>query len=147
MQVRSDREYRFDQPPDVVWDALARVEDYRAWWPWLRRFDAPGLVPGASWRCTIRPPLPYALRMTIRLDDVQPEAHVAARVTGDIQGDATVDLTPAGHGCVVQLRSTLAPSGPPLRTVARFAPWLARYGHDWVLDTGLRQFRKRALGG
>jgi uncharacterized protein YndB with AHSA1/START domain len=146
VEVRSRREYRFDAPAAAVWEALGRVEDYRSWWPWLRRFDAPGLVEGASWRCTIRPPLPYSLRLTVHLEEVQQHAHIAATVTGDVEGDATIDLHADEDGCVVELRSALAPSGRPMRTVARFTPWIARFGHDWVLDTGLRQFRRRALG-
>jgi hypothetical protein len=27
------------------------------------------------------------------------------------------------------------------------APVMVRFGHDWVLDAGLRQFRRRALTG
>ena len=146
MHVRSDREYRFDASPAAVWEALGRVDDYRTWWPWLRRFDADGLATGARWTCTIRPPLPYALRLVVGIDDVEPPERITATVTGDIQGDASVDLAPDGDGCVVRLRSSLAPAGQPLRAVARLTPWLARFGHDWVLDTGLRQFRRRALG-
>lgn len=146
MEVRSDRTYRFPEPADVVWDALASVEDYRGWWPWLRRFDAPGLAAGATWRCTVRPPLPYALRFAVALDEVRRPEQVVATVTGDITGVASVVLTPDGDGCEVRLQSTLAPAGQPLRTVARLTPWLARFGHDWVLDTGFGQFRRRALG-
>ena len=146
MEVRSDRSYRFDVPPDVVWAAIGSVDAYRSWWPWLRRFDADGLVTGDTWSCTVRPPLPYVLRFAVSLDEVRPVAHIAAVVSGDIGGHATVDLAVDGEGCTVRLRSDLAPSGAPLRLVARGAPWLARFGHDWVLDTGFRQFRRRALG-
>lgn len=146
MHVRSDRRYRFDVPPDAVWDALAGVDDYRSWWPWLRRFDAHGLVPGARWTCTIRPPLPYALQLEVTIEDAHRPERITATVTGDVRGDASVELEPDGAGCTVRLRSSLAPSGQPLRTIARLTPWLARFGHDWVLDTGLRQFRRRALG-
>lgn len=146
MEVRSDRTYRFAEPPDVVWDALASVDDYRRWWPWLRRLEAHGLAAGETWTCTVRPPLPYVLEFAVALDEVERPSRVTATVSGDIAGSATVDLEPDGDGCTVRLRSALAPAGQPLRTVARLAPWLSRFGHDWVLDTGFRQFRRRALG-
>lgn len=145
MQVRSDRSYRFDQPAQDVWDAIGRVDAYRDWWPWLRRFDAVGLVEGDRWRCAIRPPLPYVLDLTVTLQQVVEAERIEASVSGDIVGHAEVTLTPAPDGCQVRLVSTLSPTGQPLRTVTRWAPWLARFGHDWVLDTGLVQFRRRAL--
>lgn len=147
MTVRSDRSYRFDRSAEEVWEAIGRVDDYRRWWPWLRRFEAVGLVPGDRWTCTVRPPVPYALRFTVTLDDVEPLTAVMATVSGDIGGTAELTLSPTsdGAGCSIRLVSALDPCGPALRTVTRAAPWLARFGHDWVLDTGLGQFHRRAL--
>ncbi len=145
MEVRSDRSYRFVTPPEVVWDALCRVDDYRRWWPWLRRLDAQGMVEGDRWRCLILPPVPYILRLTVHLLSVEEHQRVEAQVSGDITGDATLTLDPTDEGCVVRLTSVLRPHRGPLRTVTRVAPWIAHRGHDWVLDTGLRQFRHRAL--
>lgn len=141
MQVRSDRTYLFDRPRETVWNAIGRTDAYRTWWPWLRGFDADGLVPGAKWDCTVRPPLPYVLRFAVTIEDVDEPARISATVTGDLHGDANLALTPTSNGCSVRLVSELAPVGRPLGTVMRVAPWLARFGHDWVLDTGLRQFR------
>ena len=143
--VRSDRTYAFEQPPGAVWDAIARVESYQCWWPWLRRFDAVALRQGERWTCTIRPPLPYVLRFSVTLDEVRPDHLIAATVSGDLGGEAVVSLAPKEDGCVVRLRSSLRPQGQLLRGVAALAPRVARFGHDWVLDTGLRQFRHRAL--
>lgn len=145
MNVRSDRTYRFDRTPSEVWQAFARVDSYRDWWPWLHDFDAEGLTTGDHWRCTVRPPLPYMLRFTVTIDDAVEAERIRATVSGDLRGDATVELRSAGEGCAVRLRSNLRPAGRPLRIVATLAPWLARQGHDWVLDTGSRQFRRRAL--
>lgn len=145
MQVRSDRRYRFPHPPETVWAAIGQVDSFQDWWPWLRRFDAAGLVAGDRWACTIRPPLPYALELTVTLDEVDEPSRIEASVSGDIAGQASVTLDPTAEGCCVRLVSSLSPTGRPLRTVTRWAPWLARFGHDWVLDTGLAQFRQRAL--
>lgn len=147
MTVRSDRSYRFHRSAAEVWEAIGRVEDYRGWWPWLRHFEADGLVPGDRWACTIRPPLPYALHFTVTLDDIEPVSSITATVTGDIGGTAelTVSEPDDRRGCSIRLVSELEPRSTALRTVTRMAPWLARFGHDWVLDTGLGQFRRRAL--
>jgi hypothetical protein len=41
--------------------------------------------------------------------------------------------------------SHLEPGNSLLRAVARLAAPVVRYGHDWVLDTGARQFIDRAV--
>lgn len=143
--MRSDRRHRFDADRATVWDAIGNVDDYQRWWPWLRTFEAEALEEDQTWRCTIRPPLPYELSLDVTLERVERPHRVDARVGGDLTGSARLDLGPVGDGCEIRLRSVLSPRRGMLRTVADWAPWIARRGHDWVLDTGLRQFRERAL--
>lgn len=150
MTVHSDRTLRFDRTPEQVWDAIGRVDEFRGWWPWLRRFDADALQQGDRWECTVRPPVPYVLRFAVSLDHVHRPSSVRATVSGDIEGHAELSISPATasdptDNCDVRLVSALDPSSQTLRAVNRLAPWLARFGHDWVLDTGLGQFRRHAL--
>src|SRR5690348_7899427 len=35
----SSRTWDFPVPADELWDRIAEVQDYRRWWPWLRRFE------------------------------------------------------------------------------------------------------------
>lgn len=148
MEVVSDRRYHLAAPPTEVWDALGRTDEYRLWWPWLRRFDARALEPGEEWRCTIRPPLPYVVRFSLRLDEVQAPETVTARLQGDIRGEARIDLRPtgpAGKSTELRLRAALEPGRATFGVLAQVARPVARFGHDWVLDTGARQFAARAL--
>lgn len=147
MEISSDRRFVLPVPPERVWSALAGTDDYRGWWPWLTAFDATGLEAGARWRCTVRPPLPYSLRFVIELDDVVRPALVTAVVVGDITGRARVDLGPHTDGAEVRLTSTLAPSNRALAVIATVAGPIVRRGHDWVVDTGARQFARHAIGG
>ena len=147
MEVRSDRRYRFPVGPEALWPVLTRVEDYRSWWPWLRGFDATAFEAGAAWSCVVQPPLPYSLRFRILLHEVDPARCALATVEGDIVGDARLELIAIDEGCEARLVSRLAPANPLLRTIARVARPVAQLGHDWVLDTGQRQFRSRALDG
>ena len=145
--IRSDRRFAFDQPPDQVWAAMGNTSAYTRWWPWLRRFEARGLVTGDVWTCHIQPPLPYFLRFTITLDEVVPEASVTATLAGDIAG--TAELAVAGGdagGCDVRLVSDLAPASGVLRAFAVVARPLVVWGHDWVLAEGVRQFKAKGLG-
>lgn len=142
MQICSDRSYDLPVSGPRVWSAITTVEAYPRWWPWLRRFDGTALTPGQVWSCVVQPPLPYSLSFEVHVDDVAPGRAVRAHVDGDICGDAVLEVVTVGSGCRVRLRSTLAPRNRTLRTVAGLAPPVARFGHDWVLDTGLRQFQE-----
>ena len=146
MRIRSDRRHTFAMPPEQLWAAMARVEDYRDWWPWLRHLDATGLERGATWTATVQPPLPYRLRFELHLVAVEAPRLVVADVTGDIEGEARMEVSPTELGSELHLMSALVPTSRVLRTVAQLAEPVARYGHQWVLDTGLRQFRTTVLG-
>lgn len=143
--IRSDRRHSFSVPPDELWDAMLRVDAYREWWPWLRSFDAAALAPGEVWSAVVQPPLPYRLRFEIRLEEVEAPRVASAEVSGDIEGTARLEIEPTGHGSELHLVSALAPTNAVLRAVAQLAQPMVRFGHDWVLDSGLRQFRDRAL--
>jgi uncharacterized protein YndB with AHSA1/START domain len=145
VHVHSARRYRFDAGPEELWAAFTKVEDYRHWWPWLRRFDAGAFAEGERWTCVVQPPLPYSLRFDLVLDEVVEGERVAATVTGDITGSARLELTADGTGSELALESKLAPANAMLRAIAVVARPVVRFGHDWVLDTGLRQFKSSAL--
>jgi uncharacterized protein YndB with AHSA1/START domain len=143
---RTEHHYDFPRPPEEVWASLVRVDRYRDWWPWLASFDAGGFDAGERWRCVVSPPLPYTVRFEVLLEEVEAPRFVTATVTGDIAGPAAIDLraTPSG-GTDLCLVSSLAPSAGLLRAATAIAGPVVRWGHDWVLATGLRQFRQRAF--
>lgn len=145
MEIRSDRRHHFDIGVDELWPKLVQTEHYRTWWPWLRSFDAEAFAVGERWRCRVQPPLPYSLQFEVVLTEVEAARRVTAAVEGDIFGTASIELTPNDAGCELHLVSQLGPANRVLRTIARVARPMVGFGHDWVLDTGLRQFRSRAL--
>ena len=146
MEVESDRRHWFAVPPEELWPTLTRVQDYQAWWPWLRRFDGTAFEAGQCWNCAVQPPLPYRLRFELRLEAVEPGRAVSASITGDIQGSARIEVEPAEGGSELRLVSRLEPASRFLKIVSRSVRPIARFGHDWVIDTGLGQFDARALG-
>jgi len=65
---RSERQVSFDEPPDRLWAALTEVDGYQRWWPWLADLEVDGgFDVGATWRCQVRPPLPYSVRFALTL--------------------------------------------------------------------------------
>lgn len=147
MELFSERRFVFPAPPEEVWARLAETDRYPRWWPWLTSFESDGLVAGARWRCTVRPPLRYAVRFTVDLDEVVPTHLLTARVAGDVAGRARIDLADHADGCELRLGSVLQPTGRALSFAATVATPIVRWGHDWVLDTGARQFVSRAIEG
>jgi uncharacterized protein YndB with AHSA1/START domain len=145
VELVSERRFVFPVTVEQLWWALAETDQYRRWWPWLTAFEGDGLVAGGHWRCTVRPPLPYSLRFAIHLDTVTPPDLVTARIDGDIVGRARLELADHDGGAEVRLTSSLAPSNRAFAIVAAVAGPIVRRGHDWVLDTGARQFAGRAM--
>lgn len=141
--------HRYELPlaAETVWSLINGVEQYRSWWPWLRQFEGGGLSVGDEWRCTVQPPVPYLVRFRVVIEHVEPPSFVRAQVLGDVVGDATLALEPTAGtpACVAVVHSSLAPGNTALAVVSRFAAPIARFGHDWVLDSAARQFIARAI--
>ncbi len=139
--------HRYELPlsREAVWKQMSDVGNYRSWWPWLRTFEARALVVGDEWRCAVQPPVPYPVRFRVVLVQVEAPVRVYAGVLGDVVGDATLELEETDGGCVACLHSSLAPGNSALRLISRVAAPLARFGHDWVLDSGARQFIARSV--
>ena len=146
MHVRSDRRYRFGVGPEELWSRFGQLDDYQAWWPWLRRFEAGAIGEGERWACVVQPPLPYSLRFDLLFDEVIPARSAGVLVEGDITGHARIDIAATDTGSELRLVSHLAPASRMLRAISRLARPVATFGHDWVLDNGFRQFSDRAIG-
>jgi hypothetical protein len=140
VQLASDRRYSFAVDVDELWAAVADIDRYPHLWPWLKQFEARGLIAGDTWRCVVRPPLPYSVRFTIELEQVVGPSHVTATVAGDIVGTARLDFEPTADGSTIRLTSTLAPNGRAFALIATLMRPVVSRGHDWVLDTGAAQF-------
>jgi hypothetical protein len=137
--------YELPLPREEAWSLISDVSNYRNWWPWLRVFDGAALAPGEEWRCEVQPPVPYLVRFRVVIEDVETAVLVRAKVVGDVVGAATLRFEDTSSGCTATLDSTLSPGNTALRMVSRFAGPIARFGHDWVLDSGARQFITRAV--
>jgi uncharacterized protein YndB with AHSA1/START domain len=143
--ITSEHRYEFEIGREAVWALISDVDAYQGWWSWLRSFDARGLVAGDEWRCAVQPPVPYAVHFWVRITHVVAPEEVRAVIEGDVVGTATLTLEERPGGCVAALASALAPGNTTLRLVSRLAAPVARFGHDWVLDGGARQFVARAV--
>lgn len=126
--------------PTEVWTAIGDVAAFRSWWPWLEEFDGTTLRVGETWRCAVRPPLPYRVAFQVHLEEIVVERAIVAAVYGDVCGSARVDIVPLGSGSEIRLTAALSPASSSLRFVLRWMAPVARFGHDWVISSGLREF-------
>jgi uncharacterized protein YndB with AHSA1/START domain len=143
---RFDGRWVFPVAPGELWAVLSRTDRFREWWPWLRALDSDGLVEGSVARCVVRAPVPYSLRFQVAIETVDPEHVVAAHVSGDLEGPARLEVAAHPEGSEATLSWTLELRDPLLRVGSRAARPLMEWGHNWVVTTGVRQFRRRALG-
>lgn len=140
-----DQTFTFDVDADELWAAVTAHDRYQQWWPWLVGFDLDAMTPGARAACEIQAPLPYRLRFGVDLVDVDPGRAIHGQVVGDLAGPASFHVTPDGPGCVAGLRWSLTVQRPLLGGLARIARPAMVWGHDRIIELGLRQFVTRAL--
>lgn len=144
---RFDRRFEFAVPPDELWATIVQTERYPQWWPWLREIDG-SLEQGSVARCVIRAPLPYSLRFTIEVERIVPAQRVDTRVGGDLEGPASLVVTPNGDGgSIAHLRWELELRDRMLRSVSVVSRPAMVWAHDRVIEVGLREFERRALDG
>ena len=145
MRLLTDRRYRFPFSQHEFWQRISNVGDYQSWWPWLRAFDGDRLTTGEVWACAVHPPLPYVVRFAITLDEIVPETLVAGSISGDIVGRAELSIERDGpSGCAARLVADLSPAKQSLRVMSLAARPMVRFGHNWVMDVGVRQFLERS---
>jgi hypothetical protein len=140
-----DRSWEFAVPPEELWDAVTATSSFGDWWPWLRDFDPVPLVPGSQTSCSIGPPLPYVLAVDLLVVEVVAASTVAVLVSGDVDGPARLDIEPRPTGASARLVWELEVRRPLLRAAARVARPVLLWGHEWVVRTGVEQFRRAAL--
>ena len=147
MGFRLDRRFVFDREPDAVWAVLSRPQDYPRWWTWLRSVDADsdGLTEGTTARCLIRAPVPFTLRLELHVDRVVPGRSVEVSAGGDLVGTGALELAPHPTGTEARLVWDLEAHQRLLRAAGLLSRPLLQWGQDWVVRTGARQFRQRAL--
>lgn len=140
---RSRRTVIVAAPPPALWSVLVDLAAYPRWWSWLQFTDAPGrLTANTVVRARISPPLPYALRLDIRVDGIDPDHRIDAVVTGDLAGSAAIVVAPHPLGSQATLTWDLRPERRLLRLLASAAPTILEWGHEWVVRTGSAQFAR-----
>jgi hypothetical protein len=137
--------FRFGVLPDAVWGMIERTGEFERWWGWLGdfRLDGRGLEAGSVLTGVVSPPLPYHMRVRVELERCLRPSLIDATVHGDLEGHARLELAQEGGGTLASVAWTIEMMQRPMRTAARFAYPLLRWGHDRVVDATVSALRRQ----
>ncbi len=140
--------FGFDLPPDRLWQQMAAVDQFEAWWPWLTdfRIDGGGLSAGSILHGTVSPPLPYRMRLRVELEQCRTAELIDASVTGDLVGDAHLRFHADDPGTWITVAWTVEMRQPAMRLASRIGRPLLQWGHDRVVEATVAGFRRRVEG-
>ena len=141
--------FRFPLTPPEVWRALERSDRFEMWWPWMRslRMSGSGIAEGAEWRFEIAAPLPSRMKVATHIVESVAPARITARVTGDLEGDGSLELRPGASETVVDVRWDVEVVQRPMRAAIRVARPVVTWAHDWAVRTAVDGFRDHLAGG
>ena len=147
--------FQFPVPPQLVWDAIERTDEFEAWWGWLGDFHLAGggLQSGSVLMGVVSPAGPYRMRVRVELEDCVRPCSIDAAVHGDLEGHASLRLSPQlvpdlarehdASATIVSVNWTIEMMQRPMRIAARAAYPVLRWGHDRVVDATVCGFRRQ----
>ena len=121
--------------PEIVFDALADGRTYPEWWRPVYidvEGDGPPAV-GHVARQHFKGRLPYHLNTTSRITRYEPPHVLVVDVEGDLRGEGTWTLTPAGDGTHVRFDWRVHADRRLLRVLTPILRPLFRWNHNWAI--------------
>jgi hypothetical protein len=85
------------------------------------------------------------LRLAIGVDRVVANELVDTTVRGDLEGPARLELAASPGGCTARMVWRLELRDTVLRSFAMVARPAMVWAHDRIVESGLRQFERRAI--
>ena len=123
-------------PPDTVFAALERAEDYPQWWPQVREVTS---IDDTTGTARIRSFLPYDLVVTVRQRRRDPVARILeAGMTGDLDGWARWTVTAHSGGSRATYEQEADVRRTLMRRLAVPARLVFRANHALMMRSGRR---------
>jgi hypothetical protein len=128
---------------ETIAEILGSPKDYQRWWPcaWL---DYKGLQHGDAesvggvFRYQVKGWMPYTLKLTFTVRDVDKPHGFTVDVTGDLAGSGTWKLTQDGPFAVVTYAWRVRAERAFIRRLSGLLKPLFRSNHFWVMRNGAR---------
>lgn len=127
-------------PPRAVFDAVADARTYPLWWrPVYLDVESDGPVRvGAESRQHFKGRLPYHLRTTSVVVELDPPGTITSDVVGDLRGRGTWTLTPTALGTHVRFDWQVHADRKLLRVLTPVLRPLFRWNHNWAIKAAMR---------
>jgi hypothetical protein len=144
-QIDFERTFVFDVTPNDLWDKLEHLAARNDFDGWLFHYTLDGqpLQTGSALNAEITPPLPYRIRLTIEFVECNRPSDITMIFHGDVEGTGSVRLLPSDESTHVTAAWKVEMKGRPMRTAARVAYPVVRWGHDRVVDATVWAFRRQ----
>ncbi|MET9592225.1 SRPBCC family protein [Streptomyces sp. NPDC006516] len=131
--------WELPSPPDAVYAALERPEDYPRWWPQVREVSR---IDNATARARFRSALPYDLVLTLRQRHSDPVSRtLEAEMSGDLDGWARWTVAPHDGGSRIVYEQEAVVRRALLRRLAVPGRLVFRANHALMMRAGRRGLR------
>lgn len=106
------------------------------------RLDGAALTEGSTIAFTIDPPIPYHLEISVLVTEADEGRFLRGKITGDLEGDATFELTGADSSSNVIVAWDVEIKSRLIRPVILIAHPILVRAQLWAVDVALRGFRR-----
>lgn len=140
--------WQFDAPVEAVWKIIADAEKLPDWWEGFLyarvRGDDKMAQVGRVTDCAVRGTLPWALRCSLEITDIQAPNRMVMRANGDLVGTGEWILIPTGFDTMVAFIWEVCLTHPVLAALGRlpFVRRLLEKSHHVVMARGYRSLQK-----
>jgi uncharacterized protein YndB with AHSA1/START domain len=146
-QYRFVTRWNVDAPPDRVFDALIRVEEWPRWWRGVQRVeqveagDERGV--GTVHRFTFRSRLPYSLAFDVRTTRIEPPHRLEGAATGELEGTGSWTLRDGDGRTHLEYVWDVRTTRWWMNALAPLARRAFAWNHDLVMDWGRAGLARR----
>ena len=127
-----------------MWESLTRTDLFDDWWAWIRdvRLQGDALTEGSTISFTIDPPIPYRFKIAVLVVEADEGRFLRGEVSGDLDGDATFELTGDDESSDVRVAWDVEIKSPLIRPMILVARPILLRAQVWAVEVALRGFRR-----
>lgn len=141
--------WHFKAPIESVWEELIDVKSWPSWWSCWRKADFHDPVSVAQLGTIVdnevRGKLPYSLRFSNEITNLQPPHLMEVKSSGDLEGAGKTVLERRDDGTAVTIYWDIETANPVFNLLGKlsFVRDMIEQNHEYVMDDGYRSLKQR----